>query len=471
MAPPRSRASWLGFLLVIVVASSVILIGGRERRKTTIVSIPRSSSKKRMALTTAAPPRATTMSRRVAIRLRPTDPPCVNGSDPPPPVRWPAANLYLPLNSAAARGFQALEAKQLQRDPAVKALWDGLPFLFRDATTATTGEQSKAIFFCATTSQTNETTRVTRPATTHVDWCQVEVPECEFWIHAKAPTVYRKCCTEHYKLKRALFHTMDVLEAAGIELFLDSGTLLSSVRDGGASLLPWETDVDVAVVDPDPARVIRAFSARPRRVTSDRASMSLHDPTHTFYFQPCATRESKNQSRNGKCKDAHYVYWASTADEASVDTSRVEIWPFWPQPATEDNYFRFARETLMKHNKRHGDPYESSDDAWGTRPGDRVLVHPTRRKLTIPARFVEPLLMFNSSTANRQQQQPNRSSAAVGTRSRGAAPPGWSCQMWQRAFFCPRDSIAYLDHEYGLDGSWRTPKTIHWGDQNVLPWK
>lgn len=143
--------------------------------------------------------------------------------------------------------------------------------------------------------------------------CLREVPECEFFIHVG--TVYlsmTKCCSEHMKLQRTL---RDFFQAARQDeelwrqrLFLDSGTLLSSIRDGGDTLLPWETDVDIGLVGAEPHH-------------AQRWNQSALNERH--HLEVCAV-----SAVDHACKDAHYVYAAENAVGAREDTCRVEIWPF-----------------------------------------------------------------------------------------------------------------------------------------------
>ena len=262
----------------------------------------------------------------------------------------------LPISDEAKRYFLIHDQKQRLRfesDPQIRALW---------------GERVDVVA------------------------CLLEVPECEFWRIIRADMMLRKCCVEHRKLKNTFFYTMDVMEQYGLQFFLDSGSLLSAIRDGGDTLIPWETDIDLGFIGVDPSLVEGPFHEHAKKVQEA--------PHHLF--RRCAVKESRNVSRNGMCRDAHYVYHAASVREAEVDSSRVEIWPFWPEPFD--------------------------------------LVHPTRKKLTVSRRVVEPLSY------------------------------GGACKLWGRSCYCPRDSVAYLNHEYGNE-SWRLPKTIHWGTNNVPTWR
>jgi hypothetical protein len=264
-------------------------------------------------------------------------------------IVWHARDVYLPATDAAIAGFRRYQERQRHRDAALLESW-----------------------------RSYVTPR-----------CLLQVPECEFFQRIRLDLLYAKCCAEHTKLQSAFNYTMDVADAAGVHLFLDSGTLLSAVRDGESTLVPWETDIDLGIVGVDPKLLVepvKRFVSRLRTTSGTRRHL----------FVPCLTKVSKNVSRHGRCRDAHYVYHAATESEAQLDTSRVEIWPFWEEPG--------------------------------------LLVHPTRPKLSISPSVVLPLRR---------------------------------CRFWGRNCWCPRDSEGYLNHEYGADGSWRRPKTIHWGKENV----
>eukprot|EP00759_Apiculatamorpha_spiralis_P012123 PhF_6_TR19205/c0_g1_i1/m.28237/K19873/FKRP; fukutin-related protein len=215
-------------------------------------------------------------------------------------LTWTAKSLYLPICDDAKQAFLAHNEKQRLRistNPEIKHLWDSFDI-------------------------------------TH---CLDEVPECEFWVEIGAKIMYQKCCVEHMKMKAALFHALDVLEGAGVEVFLDSGTLLSSIRDNN-TLVPWETDIDLGIVGVDPEIVAKPMKQR---------------KNVKHLYERCPVKVSKNVSRNGMCRDAHKVYYQKNDDLRSIDTSAVEIWPFWPEPG--------------------------------------VLVHPTRKKLAVSPDLVLPM--------------------------------------------------------------------------------
>jgi hypothetical protein len=231
------------------------------------------------------------------------------------PLRWKSKHLYLPISNEARKKFLIHEEKlkrKLAENALLRTIWG------------------------------NESSIPTED-------CLVEVPECEFFSSIGAPVSFRKCCVEHKKMKQTLFYVLDRAEDAGVELFLDSGTLLSARRDGGDTLLPWETDIDLGVVGAGPRDLDPAFDPD-KRPALDGTLQNLH------FFERCVVRKGGiDRWRIGQCKDAHYVYYATSKEEAQRDTSRVEIWPFQLDPSGE------------------------------------TLVHPTRPRLNVQKDLVLPL--------------------------------------------------------------------------------
>eukprot|EP00760_Papus_ankaliazontas_P007993 PhM_4_TR13637/c0_g1_i2/m.13196/K19873/FKRP; fukutin-related protein len=243
--------------------------------------------------TTTAAPKPTTIKTKGLSHL--LLPPRSDGK-----LFWQAKNLYLPISDDAKQSFLVNNQKQRDRlnsNPELKRMRESFD----------------------------------------ISKCSEETPECEFWTEIGADIINKKCCVEHMKMKKALFHTLDVLDAAGVDCFLDSGTLLSSMRDN-VTLVPWETDIDLGVVGVIPDMVEGPFKRRTSK---------------SHLFQRCAVKVSKNVSRNGMCRDAHYVYYVKDEAQSHIDTSRVEIWPFWPE--------------------------------------NGMLLHPTRKKLHVPKSMVLPL--------------------------------------------------------------------------------
>lgn len=277
--------------------------------------------------------------------------------------------VYLPLGSAAVKGFRTYNErlrKRLAKSPFLSGVWGTETEFFRMRSVPGADADGAAL----------NTTNGFR------QWCLDEVPECEFFLHCNASIAFVKCCNEHYKMKSVLFQVLDALnEVPELEVFLDSGTLLSFARDGGETLLPWETDIDLGVIGAEPRRVDRLFAA-----IRNRSQLHLEQ-----CLVDGATR---------RCKDAHYVYFVHNKSASLVDSCRVEIWPFDVQGST--------------------------------------LVHPTRPWLNVDVALVRPLT---------------------------------NCSMWGRSCRCPSQVTSYLDFEYqGRDG-WAKPRTIHWGERNVEPWR
>lgn len=97
-----------------------------------------------------------------------------------------------------------------------------------------------------------------------IDDCPRATPECLFYQCLHTPKAYRKCCVEHKRLRDVGWFVMDSLEKQGIRYFLSTGTALGSYRHNG-TIIPWDTDVDMAIFPSDKERVRSIFSA-----TSDR---------------------------------------------------------------------------------------------------------------------------------------------------------------------------------------------------------
>lgn len=229
-----------------------------------------------------------------------------------------------------------------------------------------------------------------------------------------------------------------------VQLFADSGTLLSLMRDG-PTLVPWETDIDLGLVGSHPSALDRIFgrskeddgegnerdekaavgvttqhlSSETANETGGSSSSSLPLNRRSFWFERCDTKGSSD-----RCRDAHYVYYASTAQEAKRDTSRVEIWPF------------------------HEDQ------------GAAMLRHPTRSWLDMPFAVVTPLQSF-TTVASVAQTNNNK------TKKKSSLPR--PCALWGIPLYCPNQPVRYLDLEYP-EQDWRRPRTIHWGERNVMPW-
>lgn len=257
--------------------------------------------------------------------------------------------------------------------------------------------------------------------------CLQFTPECEFFRIIATAILFDKCCAEHRKLKEALSYTVQAIQYYNknnndndqkLELFLDSGTLLSFLRDGGDTLVPWETDIDLGIIGAWPGKIDQIFKSFQKQVpppslNKNSLSSSTKNNYYIFknhhYFESCKRKQSANKSRDGTCSDAFYVYFAKSAERAAIDTSRVEIWPF--------------------------------------REDGELLVHPTRpKKLNVPRNMVLP---FTDCGGRKGKDF-------------------WGIEGASEILRCPHKSEAYLDNEYGK--TWKWPKTIHWGQNNAPAW-
>ena len=69
---------------------------------------------------------------------------------------------------------------------------------------------------------------------------------------------YRKCCVEHRILRDTAFDVLKELEGANVSYFLSTGTALGSIRHSG-TIIPWDTDVDIAIYPQDSTIVKEIF--------------------------------------------------------------------------------------------------------------------------------------------------------------------------------------------------------------------
>ncbi|KEG08917.1 hypothetical protein DQ04_06191060 [Trypanosoma grayi] len=73
---------------------------------------------------------------------------------------------------------------------------------------------------------------------------------------------YRKCCVEHKALRETVIWVARKLRAANITYFLASGTALGARRHSGV-IIPWDTDVDIAVYPTAKNSVEELFRGNP----------------------------------------------------------------------------------------------------------------------------------------------------------------------------------------------------------------
>ncbi|RNF02050.1 hypothetical protein TraAM80_06679 [Trypanosoma rangeli] len=95
--------------------------------------------------------------------------------------------------------------------------------------------------------------------------CDTVTPECALHKYllkrgVKDPNQrpYRKCCVEHKALRETTVWVIRKLKFANITYFLSTGTALGARRHAGA-IIPWDTDVDIAVYPNDRSRVEELF--------------------------------------------------------------------------------------------------------------------------------------------------------------------------------------------------------------------
>lgn len=92
--------------------------------------------------------------------------------------------------------------------------------------------------------------------------CTAETPECQMFRDILSPKEseethrrpFVKCCVEHQRLKEVAMWTLKRLEEANITYFLSTGTALGAIRHGGV-VIPWDTDIDIAIFPSDKDRV------------------------------------------------------------------------------------------------------------------------------------------------------------------------------------------------------------------------
>lgn len=332
-----SRKSFLGIVSVFVCAAFLMMSSSWHRYSLKSHHHHHNSLMRRLG-ETAAPQSSALLSPSVSNESQQQTRPDVER------LRW-NRNIYLPLNSAARDGFLAYERKlrkRLLKTPRLHTIWgvwshivlehhrpgpleNSSDFTGRNVT----ADDVQKLYLPLLNVQSElarNATRVTGSDThTFYWWCLSEVPECEFFAHVGAPVAFTKCCTEHFKLKTTLRDVLCTLSdmTPALEWFLDSGTLLSSVRDGGLTLLPWETDIDLGLVGAEP-RLLNKHQVWPSPTCSRRAIdrlLGASVPRRRF-FEQCAV-----DSATSRCKDAHYVYYVGSVAEAKFDTARVEIWP------------------------------------------------------------------------------------------------------------------------------------------------
>ena len=106
-----------------------------------------------------------------------------------------------------------------------------------------------------------------------ISQCAIDTPECQMWMELPKPAnltaheeelvavlPYRKCCVEHKQLRDTAWFVMGVLDKANISYFLSTGSALGAIRHGG-TIVPWDTDVDMAIYPSDTNAVKELFTS------------------------------------------------------------------------------------------------------------------------------------------------------------------------------------------------------------------
>ena len=120
--------------------------------------------------------------------------------------------------------------------------------------------------------------------------CSLETPECKMWLELpiavsdvmnRASTEndsvgsqrltgeeerrrrqlpFRKCCVEHRQLRDTAWFVIEQLERSNVTYFLSTGSALGAIRHSG-TIVPWDTDVDIAIFPNDADKVRSIFSS------------------------------------------------------------------------------------------------------------------------------------------------------------------------------------------------------------------
>ena len=276
--------------------------------------------------------------------------------------------------------------------------------------------------------------------------CLIHVPECSFFVSADVSfsrdpglvAAFERCCWQHLQLKATFFAVIEAATFLGLELFLDAGSLLAAVRDGGSGMIPWDSDVDLGFFAATPQEAVHVADALENalRVIDANGSDSRSGasaPVEALPSQPRRRHVVKCRSRNelkretgddGACGEAHYVYAASKEEVAAGATVRVELWPYmYSNHSSHEHSDLVETEVFSNHvsDSLHGPTPPLTDSV--------TLLHP------------------------RVQAK---------------------CRLWGRAMRCPRNAWRYLDRIYGV-GGWKIPRvspgTVGFAGEGVETWK
>jgi phosphorylcholine metabolism protein LicD len=196
--------------------------------------------------------------------------------------------------------------------------------------------------------------------------CTRETPRCEFW---KWSLNYLRpdCCT--HLLKEVLFFTTDLLERHGIPYWIDYGTLLGAVRDGG--FIPWDSDADLGVDRKDWPRVLELLPE------FERAGY--------FYWERPDGGAIASSTQNWNHLDI--FYWEER-DGWMVN----DCWPAYGFPA----HFSRDLDSLELYGRRFPKPRQADEFLRGYRygPAYRTACRPTWNIPDIPFPEITPAVIL-----------------------------------------------------------------------------
>jgi hypothetical protein len=395
---------------------------------------------------------------------------------------WPAGRRYLPLPDTAVAAFYEQQARLQNRGGPYASPEQFLVNRYSNLVVPMEQLLRQYNAHCnagdALALETAESALLTAspvPAT----WllCAALVPECLCFIHnmhrTRLALLAAKCCVEHLELRITLQYVSERATAGGnASLFLMFGSLLSSARDGpNGGLVPWETDIDLGIVGAHPHDALAAFT-----MDVPPAFQGSWDNRDTTFFSPAPWRRPEapwwlrthhasgvsaqfrvglcktsgnalDSKRRGSCSDVHTV---SLERESSSHAATLELWPYRRLTAVNEStlHRRNLRQLGIKHKNLtalYAHFFENNIDALDAFETVR------KSELLLPVGIFLPL-----STSHRRHH---------------SSAPYLHCSLWGIPLRCPAQDDTFLDLEYHGRNSWVTPKTIHWGSNNVIPWQ